>query len=278
MTKVIVSGADGFVGKNLSHQLKKSNIRFLKMGKKFGDISKIETWKKLPKAEVVIHLAGKTFVPDAWKSPKKFYNSNVNGTKSALNFCKKNKAKFIFLSSYMYGNTKKIPSSEKDIIKINNPLAKTKKECEEMCKNYSKKFNLKIIILRPSNVYGPQQKKIWLIPELIRKVKYNKIITVNNTVIKRDLIYVDDLNKAIIKSIFLKKKFTILNIGSGKSFTIKYIIETLQKLLKKKVILKDRKILRKNEILETKYDISKAKRILNWRPIFNLNKGLKKLI
>ena len=121
-------------------------------------------------------------------------------------------------------------------------------------------------------------KKIWLIPELIRKVKYNKNIKVNNTVIKRDLIYVDDLNKAIIKSIFLKKKFKILNIGSGKSFTIKYIIETLQKLLKKRVILKDRKILRKNEILETKYDISKAKRILNWRPIFNLNKGLKKLI
>jgi len=273
MTSVIISGSDGFIAKHLIKKISKKKIKVIKMGKIFGDVSKKNTWDKLPSADVVIHLAGKTFVPDSWKNPKIFFNSNVTGTKMALDYCKKNDAKLIFLSSYMYGNTKKLPTNERAKINANNPLAVTKKKAEDLCRVYSKKYNLKTIILRPSNVYGPNQKSFWLIPEMINKFK-KKNITINNLLIKRDMIFVFDLVDAIIKSIYLKNKFEIINIGSGKSYSIGKIIKLMQKKFNKKILIKNNNTIRKNEIIETQLDITKAKKILKWKPFWNLENGL----
>lgn len=277
MINVVISGSDGFIGKYLISKFSKKKIKIIRMGKKFGDISKKSTWRKLPESDVLIHLAGKSFVPDSWKNKKKFFNSNVLGTKMALDYCKKNNSKLIFLSSYMYGNTIKLPTSEKVSIKVNNPLAETKKRAEQLCKFYSKKHKLKIIILRPSNVYGPNQKSFWLIPELIKKVR-KKYITINNLQIKRDLVFVDDLVDAIIKSIYSNHKFEIINIGSGKSYSINKIINTIKKILKKRTFITSKNLIRKNEILKTQLDIKKAKEKLNWRPIWSLESGLRFII
>ena len=122
-----------------------------------------------------------------------------------------------------------------------------------------------------------QQKVHFLIPEIINKLKKKKII-VNNINIERDFVYVSDLVDAIIKSIFLKKKFEIINIGSGKSYKISEIIDILQKIKRTDIVVKNRGIYRPNEILFTKLDIKKARKILNWKPQWNLEKGLRNII
>ena len=277
MISVVISGSGGFIGKHLISKLSKQKIKIIKMSKIFGDISKKKTWEKLPEANVLVHLAAKTFVPESWKKPKEFFNTNVTGTKMALEYCKKYNTKIIFISSYMYGNAKKIPTSEKNKIIANNPLAKTKKKAEELCRAYAKRYGVKTIILRPSNVFGPNQKSCWLIPEIIKKIK-KKTISVNNLNVKRDMIFVDDLVSAIIKCIFLNKKFDIINVGSGNSYSIASIFKTLQKVSNKKIFIKSRNLTRKNEIMKTQLNIEKAKKLLKWKPLWSLERGLKFMI
>lgn len=278
MFNVIVSGSDGFVAKHLISKLyKKKNVKIIKMGRNFGDISNKNTWQKLPPADTLIHLAGQTFVPKSWRKPDEFFKSNVLGTVMALEYCRKHSARLIFVSSYLYGNPDKFPTNEKAKVKINNPLALTKMTAEEICKYYSKFYGLRIIILRPSNIYGSNQKDFWLIPEILNKFKKKKTI-VNNFNIKRDLIYVEDLVEAIIKSIHLKNNFEIINIGSGKSYSVKSIIQVIEKIYHTKISVKNKNIVRKNEILKTELDIKKAKKILKWKPAWSLKQGLKYMI
>ena len=164
MHNIIISGSDGFIGKHLVLKLSKyKKYKLTKMDKSLGSVSKKKTWKTLPKAKILIHLAAKIFVPYSWNNPEEFFKTNVLGTLMALEYCRKNKAKIIFLSSYLYGNADELPTSEKAKIKIDNPYSLTKKTAEDICKFYSKKYGLKVVIIRPSNAYGPNQKDFFLI-------------------------------------------------------------------------------------------------------------------
>ena len=275
MRKIIVSGSEGFVGKHLISRLSKNKkIKLIKMNRKFGDVKKKYTWRKLISADVLIHLAGQSFVPKAWENPNESIRSNVLGTVMALDYCRANNTKMIFISSYLYGNAKKSGTNEKSRLEIKNPYSLTKKTAEDICKFYSKKYKLQVAILRPSNVYGPGQKLFFLIPDLIKKLKKKKFL-INNTSIKRDLIHVYDLVDAIEKSFNIKSKLEILNIGSGKSYEIKKIINILQKIYCSNLVVKNKGMVRQNEILASKLNINKAKRVLKWKPKYNLIKGLK---
>ena len=278
MKKIIISGSEGFVGKHLIYRFSKNKkIRLIKMNRKFGDIKKKYTWRKLVSADVLIHLAGQSFVPKTWENPNESIRSNVLGTVRALDYCRMNNTKMIFISSYMYGNTNKFPTNEKSKIKINNPLALSKAMAEEFCKFYAINYKTKIVILRPSNIYGPGQKDFWLIPQIIQKFKSKKIV-INNINVKRDLIYIEDFIEAIIKSISLKKNFQIFNIGSGKSYSINEIIKTLKNFFGENFQVLNKNINRKNEILKTQLDIGKARKILKWKPRWDLKKGLEHTI
>ena len=278
MKKILISGSDSFVGKNLIKKLsKKREIKLIRMNRKSGNIINKKTWDNQVATNVLIYLAGKTYVPESWKKPDKFIETNIMGITRALNYCKKNKTKMIYISSYMYGKADKLPTKENAKIKINNPLALSKAIAEEICKFYSKNYGVKTIIIRPSNIYGPGQANYWLIPKILQKFKSKKIL-MDNLNTKRDLIYVEDFIDAIIKSIYVNNNFEIINIGSGKSYSIIEIIKTIQKISKKNILIKSKNISRKNEILQTKLDIIKAKKILNWKPLWNLEKGLRYLI
>ena len=115
MKNILVTGANGFIGSHLSSKLsKESKYNIKKIDRSFGDITNTTTWSNFPKCEIVIHLAGRTFVPDSWVNSKSFINTNVIGTAMALDYCKKNNSKLIFLSSYLYGKPKKIPIDENE--------------------------------------------------------------------------------------------------------------------------------------------------------------------
>ena len=97
------------------------------------------------------------------------------------------------MSSYLYGNPDKLPTNESAKIKIENPYSLTKKIAEEFCQFYSRKYGLKVVILRPSNVYGPGQKNFFLIPDIINKFKSFIFIHSHNEL--RPTIWIGILNK-----------------------------------------------------------------------------------
>ena len=87
-----------------------------------------------------------------------------------------------------------------------------------------------------------------------------------------------DLVEAIIKSIYLKNNFEIINIGSGKSYSIRSIVHVIQKIYHTKIPVKNRNIVRRKEILQTKLDIKKAKKILKWEAKVDIDTGIRKTI
>tara|TARA_B100000686_G_scaffold351271_1_gene449525 strand:- start:2787 stop:3638 length:852 start_codon:yes stop_codon:yes gene_type:complete len=275
MENVLITGSDGFIGSYLSKALSQSKkYKIKKINRSYGDITKNSTWKKFPSCKAVIHLAGKNFVPQSWNKTKDFFEVNVKGTIQALNYCKNKKARLIFISTYIYGNTKKIPISEKGKVIPTNPYNLSKKIAEDICKLYSILYGVKIIILRPFNVYGIGQNDKFLIPSIVKQINNNKIIKVKDLKPKRDFVYVKDLVNAIIKTLSLNKSYDVINIGSGISYSVLSVIQTIKKITNKKLQIKSYKKRRHDEVFDTRANINKAKNILKWKPRWSFEKGI----
>ena len=134
MNKVLVSGSSGFIAKHLVPKLLEKKYELTKINSKSGDVSDEETWRNIPKNDIVIHLAGVSYVPHSWDNPVPFFKTNLLGTICALKYCKKHSARMVFLSSYLYGNPTKLPINEDSKLYANNPYALSKKMAEEATK------------------------------------------------------------------------------------------------------------------------------------------------
>src|SRR5437667_12862276 len=112
MTRILVTGATGFIGKHLVPALSSGGHDVVAADSRSWNVTLGSTWSRFPKVEVVVHLAGKSFVPDSWVAPAAFIECNLLGTVAALDYCKANNARLIFLSSYLYGSPEVLPIPE----------------------------------------------------------------------------------------------------------------------------------------------------------------------
>jgi nucleoside-diphosphate-sugar epimerase len=278
MAKILVTGATGFLGTHLVPQLRVVGHEVVQANSSLGDVAEATTWSHFPPVEVVIHLAGKTFVPDSWTEPAAFVKTNLLGTIAALGYCKKHNSRLVFLSSYLYGNPQKLPTPETAPLIANNPYALSKILAEDACRFYSESFGINITILRPFNVYGPKQPEHFLIPSIIRQVKAGEVIQVKDLEPKRDYVYIDDLVDAIVKAIDLRPGVSIFNIGTGKSYSVAELIKIIQDIKGTKLSVKSSTENRRFEVMNTIADITQAKEVLGWQPQFSLEEGIQALL
>src|SRR5438105_15811287 len=103
MARVLVTGASGFIGRHLVPKLRGNGHDVVTANSASGDIANESTWARLPDVEIVIHLAGKTFVPDSWIDPGAFLMTNFGGAIRALDYCRVRQARLVFVSAYLYG-------------------------------------------------------------------------------------------------------------------------------------------------------------------------------
>lgn len=268
---ILITGYKGFIGFHLTKFLKDKGYKIIPLKQDIRDTIKIKD-----KINIIIHLATLTKTN---YSKKEMYDVNVKGTLNVLEFCKKNNIKFIFVSTAsVFGNPKYLPIDENQKYNPNNIYAKTKIKGEELCKKYFKEYNLKCIILRLSNVYGKNQSKGFLIPDIIDGVKNNKKIILSSPKVRRDFIYINDVLEAFLKAIeYDKNFFDVFNIGYGSSYSIGEILDIISNLANKKVNV-EYSGLRENEIMNTFFDISHAKSKLNWFPKIGLKEGINNLL
>lgn len=270
---ILVTGANGFIGKELINKLIINGYKVTAHTNADGDISSCNL--DYPNIEHVVHLAAMTYVPDSWVNTPEFYKVNFLGTENVLEFCRKNKCSLTFLSTYVYGTPMYNPIDENHRTVPNTPYNHSKLLAEELCKFYSDKFDVPITILRPFNIYGEGQKDCFLIPTIIRQIidPKIKIIEVMDLRPKRDYLYIDDLISAIILTI-AGDRFSVYNVGSGKSVSVEEVIKAVLAVTGIKKQYKSKNIERKHEIMDACANINKIKSELGWMPAFSLEQGI----
>jgi nucleoside-diphosphate-sugar epimerase len=280
LKKILVTGSDGFIGRVLVKRLLDEGFDVMGLDLAQGDITNPSCFDNFREAEFfhVIHLAGKTFVPDSWKDPAAFYRINLMGTVNVLEFCRRTGAGLTYISSYLYGSPDYLPIDENHPVKSYNPYSHSKLLADNTCQFYARNFKLRISVLRPFNAYGPGQPAHFIIPEIIHMVKDPRVseIQVMDLRPKRDYVYIDDLVDGIFRTI--EGEPGTYNIGSGQSVSVEDLIKTIMRLSGIAKPYKARGTERQNEIFDLYAGIERIRRILGWQPKTSFEEGLGKCI
>ena len=283
--RVIITGANGFVGRHLVNALNgmDSSVTLLKdINGNSLDIRKKNLIKSsldyLSDVDVIYHLAAIASVNSSYENPHDTYETNVLGTLNILELCRLYDInKIVYASSYVYGKPNYLPIDENHMTNPTNPYSRSKLIGEELCKSYHDDFGIECIVLRPFNIYGPGQRSDFLIPMIISCIKSGEVI-VRDPEPKRDFIYITDMIDAYIRAGEYEGDFDIFNIGYGESYSVKEIIEKIIKLHGSETRVIYRGERRRNEIMDCYSSTKKAKDILGWSPHINIDEGLKLMI
>lgn len=279
--KVLVTGATGFAGRPLVYRLEQqgySVYRFdLSLGNDIRDKDALAAF--LGKGlDTVIHLAGRTSVPDSWNHTEDFYAVNTLGTQHVLEFCRQEKISLIYVSAYVYGVPHYLPIDEKHPVAPNNPYAHSKWLGEELCRFYSRAMGVQTTILRPFNLYGPGQDDNFLIPTIIRQARAGKEIVVKDETPRRDYLYIDDFVEACLAAMQAKKPHSIFNVGSGNSVSVREIIEAVLQATGNRMGWRSTGEVRPHEIPDTVADCEAIRHEVSWKSRITFNAGIQSLL
>lgn len=297
--KVLVTGGAGFIGANLIRKLLKLNYNINLILKESSDLWRIkdilnkvkiyhtDLLKKKKLVEIVSKINPKFIIHLATYSSyrkqtdvEEMIDINVKGTLNLL-LASKNIDYKIFIntgSSSEYGIKNK-PMNENNYLEPISFYAATKASTTFLCQVFAKEYEKPIITLRPFSIYGPYEEKTRFVPTIIRAIIENKPIKITPGNQRRDFIYVQDIVDIYIKSLSYGKKLSgqILNVGTGIEYTNDEVVQSLFKITGKKVeIEKGAYPPRLWDAPHWIADISKTKKILNWKPQNTLLEGLKK--
>lgn len=279
--KILITGYSGFIGGYLCNRLNQTEHELVFADFTNGiDICDWEQVKHFEHLDVIIHLANLSFVPASYENPKRFYETNYMSTLNMLELCRLWGAKLIYFSSYMYGHPEYQPIDENHPIKAYNPYSQTKVICESLCEGYNRDFKVPITVFRPFNIYGKGQNPDFLIPSIIEQAKKGKIVIKDDRP-KRDYIHVEDIIEAILKAIDVQYKdnqINIYNLGTGKSHSVKEIIDIVSGFFDSEIEYLCTHEIRQNEVMDTIADISKIRKELDWKPTISIEDGLKKML
>ncbi len=283
MSKILITGGIGFIGKKLADNLikKKNEVyildRFSSESYKSeinfitGDIRSKDL--DLEEYDVIYHLAS-VLHPISKDSEESAWDINVNGTKNILEKLNKNQHIIFSSSSHVYDITKNEKHRENEKLKPWNFYGLTKMIGENMVEYYSHIHGFSFGVLRFFNIYGAGQvsgNRGYLIPDIIEKYKTQKVINILNSNGKIDLVFIDDL----IKLLMMKKDIRgVYNVGYGKANKISDVYQ----LVKKELDVNPEEILKPYKGYSLLSDTEKIKTEINWTAKTTLEDGIKKTI
>jgi len=298
MNRILVTGAEGFVGSHLIKILKETlNIIIPtcfpllkpKRGKFISlDIMNIDMVREVFKShnpDIIFHLAAVSSVAKSFFDRPFTYNTNVIGTINLLEAAQSlnKKIKFIFVSTCeVYGGGENL--KEDSAIVLKNPYAVSKYASELICKEYVNS-GIDVVILRPFNHTGPGQSDDFVLPSIARQVaeiergKKIPLIEVGNIEIKREFMNIMDVVLAYKLAIEKCISGDIYNISSNKSHTLAKAIEIFKKLTKVGFDIKiDPSRLRKTDISVLVGNGEKFSQLTGWVPKIKFEKTIEDML
>lgn len=273
--RIAVAGSDGFVGNNICKQLVVAGHTVIRIDISQGvDLCDNSIIEQIEPIDCFIHLANLVYVPGSYHDPEKYYRINYLTTLNALEICRKYEARLVYASSYIYGSPQYLPVDENHPVCPFNPYAQTKVICEKLCEGYHRDFQVKVSILRPFNIYGVGQKGMLLIPEIIGQLKEGKKkIQLKAATPRRDYVNVVDVAGAFVSCINDTNDYSVYNVCSGESISVKEITDVINKHLNNKVEFAFSSSDRPNEVDETRGSCDKLMSI-GWKPTISFEEGI----
>jgi nucleoside-diphosphate-sugar epimerase len=276
--KVLVTGADGFLGTHLVAEFRRRGVSVIAVSRKVG-IDILVDNLPLKGVRHVFHLAGRTFVPDSWNDPSSFYLTNAHGTVRVLDQCRQNGCSVSFASTYVYGKPDYLPIDEHHPVRAWTPYTFSKIASEEACRFFSETFALPVKILRIFNIYGPGQNTRFLIPSIVEQVidMSRTKVEVQDLSPKRDYVYVTDVVDAFLATMD-RPGFVIFNVGSGKSHSVEQVIQLVCEAAATQKIFRAVGTRRPNEVDDVVANIASLQLATGWTPRTSLRDGIRQCV
>ncbi len=234
------------------------------------------------KMDAIAHLAARAGVRPSIQQPRLYYDTNVIGTLHLLEAARVTGVeRFIFASSSsVYGASKRIPFSEDEhLTQTLSPYAATKVAGEFLCSTYSHLYNLRVVALRYFTVYGPRQRPDLAIHQFSRRIYAGQPIDqFGDGTTRRDYTYIEDVIHGTMAALrYEGPPFDIFNLGESDTIQLKDLIVAIENALGKKAKI-NRLLEQPGDMPLTCADISKARKLLGYKPTTRLSEGLPRFI
>jgi dTDP-glucose 4,6-dehydratase len=310
--KILVTGADGFIGSHVVETLVKSGheVRAFVLYNSFnswgwldesdksirdsidifaGDIRDPHgVDKAVEKQEVILNLAALIAIPYSYHSPDTYIDTNIKGTLNILQAARRHGVKRVVQTSTseVYGTAQYIPIDEAHPLHPQSPYAATKVGADQLALSFHASFDVPVGILRPFNTYGPRQSARAVIPTIISQLANKSKVKLGSLSPTRDFSFVQDTANGFLAAAQSDAIVgQTINLGSGFEISIKETAETIARLMNTKLELVDdeQRVRPENSEVERLHaSIEKAKTLLGWQPelkgLAGFETGLKKTI
>ncbi len=307
--KVLVTGADGFIGSHLCESLLENgyDVRAFVYYNSFNSWGWLDSLDKNKKSKIdifsgdirdpngvreamkgideVFHLAALIAIPFSYHSPDSYVDTNIKGTLNVLQASRELNTKRILITSTseVYGTAKYVPIDENHPFQGQSPYSATKIGADRIAESFYRSFDLPLTIVRPFNTYGPRQSARAVIPTIITQLLCGeKQIKLGSLTPTRDFNYVKDTANGFLE--ISKSEKTIgeeINIATSKEISIKDLAsEIIRQINKDATIICDEERLRpeKSEVNRLLGSNEKIKKLTNWEPKFTFAEGIKETI
>ncbi len=304
-TKILVTGAGGFIGSHLVEELVRGgatvtalvhynsrndcgNLRFADSEIRdsvqilFGDIRDPFVVKRAVDSKVVVfHLAALIGIPYSYHAPQSYVETNILGTLNVLQAALEADVERVVhtSTSEVYGAAQYVPIDEKHPLVGQSPYSATKIGADKIAESFFRSFGVPVTTIRPFNTFGPRQSARAIIPTILSQLAQRReTIKIGSLEPKRDFTYVKDCVRGFLAIAPLEEAAgEVINIGSGEEVSIGELVDQCCKIAGyyPKIELDSARVRpEKSEVMRLLCDNSKAARIAGWQPQYPLHEGL----
>ena len=305
--KILVTGADGFIGSHLTESLVRHghDVRAFVFYNSFnswgwldscfddvkgnfevfsGDIRDPNGVRTAMKGcDTIFHLAALVAIPYSYHSPDMYIDTNIKGTLNVLQAARDlSVSKIIHTStSEVYGTAQFVPITEEHPLQGQSPYSASKIGADQIAISFYSSFDIPISIIRPFNTYGPRQSARAIIPTIITQIASGKsMISLGALHPTRDFNFVDDTISGFLSTLNTDKCIgEVVNIGSNYEISIGDTAQSIAEIMRAEIeLITDEQRLRpvRSEVERLWAENDKAKRLLDWQPQYSGIEGFKK--